>query len=166
MLSLSWDSLRVFQLSEWRRRASAFHEHAKTVGRLLQKMVAIHNRALLYDVYNYINDINSTFNLCSKYLQWLGKGISLGFGDVFFEVIFQTIRTSAHPCSCPAMLNRGRFEVVSPENSSCVLAHRLYPIEISFDAIEHSSTGRLPSDDQVRLQCIVEHLLHPTTGVH
>ncbi|CAF1646108.1 unnamed protein product, partial [Adineta ricciae] len=58
-------------LNEWRCRAAIFHNHAKTVGRLLQKLVAIHNRALLYDVYNYINDINSTINLCSKYLHWL-----------------------------------------------------------------------------------------------
>ncbi|CAF1317521.1 unnamed protein product [Adineta steineri] len=58
-------------LNEWRCRALLFHENAKNIGRLLQKMVAIHNRALLYDVYNYVNDINSTISLCSKYLHWI-----------------------------------------------------------------------------------------------
>ncbi|CAF4421159.1 unnamed protein product, partial [Adineta steineri] len=58
-------------LNEWRSRALLFHENAKNSGRLLQKMVAIHNRALLYDVYNYIHDINSTMDLCSKYLHWI-----------------------------------------------------------------------------------------------
>ncbi|CAF1341997.1 unnamed protein product, partial [Rotaria sordida] len=58
-------------LNDWRCRASVFHDNAKDISRLLQKLVAIHNRALLYDVYNYINDINSTINLCSKYLYWI-----------------------------------------------------------------------------------------------
>ncbi|CAF4562714.1 unnamed protein product, partial [Rotaria sp. Silwood2] len=58
-------------LNDWRRRASIFHENVKDVSRLLQKLVSINNRALLYDIYNYINDINSTFILCSKYLYWI-----------------------------------------------------------------------------------------------
>ena len=76
-----------FQLNEWRRRASVFHDHAKTLGRLLQKMVSIHNRALLYDIYNYINDMNSTVGLCSKYLHWLGKTQWRVFSRYFVHAI-------------------------------------------------------------------------------
>ncbi len=35
--------------------------------------VSIHNRAILYDLYHHILDINSTIDLCSKYLRWIDK---------------------------------------------------------------------------------------------
>ncbi|CAF1464001.1 unnamed protein product [Rotaria magnacalcarata] len=58
-------------LDEWRCRAQLFHNNAKNISRLLEKLIKIQNRALLYDVYNYINDMNSTIILCSKYLHWI-----------------------------------------------------------------------------------------------
>ncbi|CAF3624724.1 unnamed protein product, partial [Rotaria sp. Silwood2] len=40
-------------LDDWRRRASVFNDNVKDISRLLQKLVSINNRALLYDIYNY-----------------------------------------------------------------------------------------------------------------
>ena len=62
-------------LEQWRCRASAFHESAKMVNRLVQRLTTIANRSLLYDVYHYVNDMNATISLCSKYLHWIGQSL-------------------------------------------------------------------------------------------
>ncbi|UJR24030.1 hypothetical protein I4U23_026995 [Adineta vaga] len=59
------------KLDEWRCRALSFHDRVKSINRLVQRLTTIHNRSLLYDVYNYITDISSTISLCSRYLYWL-----------------------------------------------------------------------------------------------
>jgi protein O-GlcNAcase/histone acetyltransferase len=67
----------LFKLNEWRCRALLFNNHAKSIACLLEKFISIHNRALLYDLYNYIHDMNSTIDLCSKYLHWIGLNFIL-----------------------------------------------------------------------------------------
>ena len=67
------------QLEQWRCRASVFHESAKMVNRLVQRLTTIANRSLLYDVYHYVNDMNATISLCSKFLHWMGQSL---FGPV------------------------------------------------------------------------------------
>lgn len=62
----------LFKINEWRSRASSFHNYAKNVNRLVQRLTTIHNRSLLYDLYNYVSDISSTISLCSRYLHWIG----------------------------------------------------------------------------------------------
>jgi hypothetical protein len=68
--------------NEWHCRALLFHNFAKSISCLLQKLLSIHNRALLYDLYSYILDMNSTIDLCSKYLHWLGNEYFL-FDELF-----------------------------------------------------------------------------------
>ncbi|CAF1144432.1 unnamed protein product [Rotaria sordida] len=58
-------------LNEWRCRSSSFHNNAKNISRLVQRLTTIHNRSLLYDIYNYVTDISSTISLCSRYLHWI-----------------------------------------------------------------------------------------------
>ncbi|CAF3441569.1 unnamed protein product [Rotaria sp. Silwood1] len=69
-----WLRFNYFQnekLNEWRCRALSFHNNVKNVGRLVQRLTTIHNRSLLYDIYNYVTDISSTISLCSRYLHWI-----------------------------------------------------------------------------------------------
>jgi protein O-GlcNAcase/histone acetyltransferase len=70
---LRYNYSRNEKLNEWRCRASSFHNNTKNISRLVQRLTTIHNRSLLYDVYHYVNDINSTITLCSRYLHWIGK---------------------------------------------------------------------------------------------
>ncbi|CAM4976801.1 unnamed protein product [Rotaria socialis] len=68
---LRFNYSRNEKLNEWHCRASSFHNNAKHVGRLVQRLTTIHNRSLLYDIYNYASDISSTISLCSRYLHWM-----------------------------------------------------------------------------------------------
>ncbi|CAF2104856.1 unnamed protein product [Rotaria magnacalcarata] len=60
---LRFNYSRNEKLNEWHCRASSFHNNAKNVGRLVQRLTTIHNRSLLYDIYNYASDISSTISL-------------------------------------------------------------------------------------------------------
>jgi len=61
----------IENLNQWRCRASTFHNYTKTINRLVQRLITIPNRSLLYDLYGYITDMNSTLSLCSRYLHWM-----------------------------------------------------------------------------------------------
>ncbi|CAF4124212.1 unnamed protein product, partial [Rotaria sordida] len=56
------------KLNEWRCRTSVFHTNVKNFNHFVQRLTTIHSRSLLYNVYNYVIDINSTVTLCSRYL--------------------------------------------------------------------------------------------------
>ncbi|CAF4123889.1 unnamed protein product, partial [Rotaria sordida] len=55
------------KLNEWRCRTSVFHTNVKNFNHFVQRLTTIHSRSLLYNVYNYVIDINST-NLFIKSL--------------------------------------------------------------------------------------------------
>ena len=59
--------------NQWRDRALLFDQFAQSIANLLKKLLSIRNRALLYEIYFYILDMNSTIDLCSKYLHWIRK---------------------------------------------------------------------------------------------
>ncbi|CAF1059131.1 unnamed protein product, partial [Didymodactylos carnosus] len=55
---------------EWRSRLLKFNSIRKSIGKMVQRLTTIQNRSLLYELYNYASDINSTISLCSQYLKW------------------------------------------------------------------------------------------------
>ncbi len=70
-------------MNDWHCRVLLFDNYTKRVSRLFEKLICIDNRALLYDIYNYIHDINSTMDLCSKYLHWIGWDLEL---FIYFKI--------------------------------------------------------------------------------
>lgn len=83
------------KLNEWRCRASSFHDHAKSVVCLTRRLTTIHNRSLLYDVYNYVSDMSSTLTLCSRYLHWIGKF----YFEFYLNLIYSIIIDNDQKCS-------------------------------------------------------------------
>ncbi|CAF0851880.1 unnamed protein product, partial [Didymodactylos carnosus] len=59
------------QIEEWRDRSLKFHNIRKSIGKMVQRLTTIQNRSLLYELYSYASDINSTISLCSQYLKWM-----------------------------------------------------------------------------------------------
>ena len=56
---------------EWKRRSSIYREKVKEIQHFYERMIAMNNRAVLYDLYGYIQDLNSCISLSRQFLQWL-----------------------------------------------------------------------------------------------
>ena len=57
----------------WLERAGNFHTSCEEVNTCFNRLTAISNRPLLYDVYQYMSDARETTMLLDSYISWLGK---------------------------------------------------------------------------------------------
>jgi len=57
---------------EWYHRAGQFHRLNREIAIVVDKLVNIPNREMLYEIYAYITDIRSTLALVNSYIKWHG----------------------------------------------------------------------------------------------
>jgi hypothetical protein len=57
---------------EWYHRAGQFHRLYREIVIVVDKLVNIPNRELLYELYSYITDMRSTLALVNSYVKWQG----------------------------------------------------------------------------------------------
>lgn len=57
---------------EWYEKAISFHERFKEVTMLVDKFVNVPNRELLYELYNYVNDMRCVLSFVNSYIKWNG----------------------------------------------------------------------------------------------
>ncbi|ESN89820.1 hypothetical protein HELRODRAFT_194783 [Helobdella robusta] len=56
--------------SEWYERAIRFHDGYGDLSGVVDKLVNIPNRELLYEIYKYVNDMRSNLALVNSYIRW------------------------------------------------------------------------------------------------
>lgn len=61
------------EVREWYEAAVSFHDGYRDVVCMVDKLVAIPNRDLLYEIYTYVNDMRSALGLLNKYIKWNGR---------------------------------------------------------------------------------------------
>ena len=62
----------VLQVVQWYERTKKFHEACDKVGQMYDRLTAIPNRPLLYDLYRYAWDAKETTDMLNSYITWLG----------------------------------------------------------------------------------------------
>lgn len=70
---LRWNAEKKNDVDEWKQRSLAYQERVKEIGRFYERLIQMSNRALLYDLYGYIQDLNSCISLSSQYLRWIDQ---------------------------------------------------------------------------------------------
>ena len=60
------------QEKEWYEKAVSFHERHKEVVLIVDKFVNMTNRDILYQLYDYVNDMRSVLSLVNSYVKWNG----------------------------------------------------------------------------------------------
>ena len=60
-------------VKEWFENAFCFHECYRDVQLVVDKLVAIPNRDLLYEIYTYVNDMRGVLALLNSYVKWNGQ---------------------------------------------------------------------------------------------
>lgn len=70
-------SERSAEVREWFEKAVHFHDCFKEAASVVDKLVNIPNRVLLYELYNYISDMRCTLSLVNSYVKWNGEQFNL-----------------------------------------------------------------------------------------
>lgn len=66
-------SERTAEVQEWYEKAIHFHDCFKEVVVMVDKLVNMPNRVLLYDLYNYVSDMRGALSLVNAYVKWNGR---------------------------------------------------------------------------------------------
>ena len=57
----------------WYETAVDFHDGYRDVIGMVDKLIGIPNRDILYEMYHYVNDMRSVLSLVNAYIKWHGK---------------------------------------------------------------------------------------------
>ena len=60
------------EVAEWCDRCQSFHVLCQMVKDMYNRLTAVPNRSLLYDIYQYMWDAKETTILLDSYITWLG----------------------------------------------------------------------------------------------
>lgn len=131
----------LIKTNQWHCRLLDFENQRKSVQRLVHRLLAIPNRCLLYDLYNYISEMNSTLSLCSQYLRWIGKfRDQKEFVDILYLNRLKRIRTRWTRIICGPDSIRGRVEAIFKASFWLVHSTLFVSIEpIDRFLVEHDS---------------------------
>ena len=66
------------KVSEWLERASDLHTACEEISQCFNRLTAIPNRPLLYDLYSYMSDARETAMHLDSYVSWLGESVLVG----------------------------------------------------------------------------------------
>ena len=60
-------------MQDWYDRATSFHIAFKDVVVMIDKLVNIPNRELLYELYHYVSDMRAVLSLVNSFIKWNGE---------------------------------------------------------------------------------------------
>ena len=68
-------------VKQWYETAVTFHDAYRDMVGMVDKLIGIPNRDILYEMYHYVNDMRSVLSLVNSYIKW--NGMLLWVCDVF-----------------------------------------------------------------------------------
>lgn len=84
------------EVREWLNKAYEYSTLARKLSQVSDKLLAIPNRDILYDLYAYVNDMRSVVWLLNSYFKWNGTVLafySATLENVIFRCIFRARKT-------------------------------------------------------------------------